>query len=97
MRTDIVKVDARLATEADADLPAFDNTKLTAINQCPTWGIVRYGLHKTMSGGGRAMALEAGSACHEVFAALRLWQLLYHDVNNEKSPIYTNITITTYK
>lgn len=93
MKVAIQKVDVRLATEADAHLPTFDNTKLTAINTCPTWGIVRYALHKTMAGDGRAMALEAGSACHEVFAALRLWQLRWHDQINPKSPIYMRLSV----
>lgn len=76
----IDKVHVRLATEQDQHLPAYDNTKLVAINTCPTWGILRYSMHKTMSvpasqGGARQMALECGSAAHEVFAAVRLWQL----------------------
>lgn len=57
----------------DVTLPAFDNTKLVAINTCPTWGIIRYTDHKTFAGHGRAMALEAGGAAHEVFAAHRLY------------------------
>ena len=56
-----------------AELPTFDNTKLVAINTCPLWGIVRYTHHKTFGGMGRAMALEAGAAAHEVFAAHRLY------------------------
>lgn len=59
----------------DLTLPAFDNTKLVALNTCPTWGVLRYVHHKTMSNGGRAMALEAGAAAHEVFAAHRLYSL----------------------
>ena len=55
------------------ELPTFDNTKLVAINTCPLWGLVRYTHHKTMNGTGRAMALEAGAAAHEVFAAHRLF------------------------
>jgi hypothetical protein len=79
----IQSVSVRLATEADNHLPAYDNTKLVAINTCPTWGILRYGMHKTMSlpasqGGARAMPLEMGSAAHEVFAAVRLWQLRHY-------------------
>lgn len=59
-----------------ATLPTFDNTKLVAINTCPLWGITRYTHHKIFSSGtGRAMALEAGSAAHEVFAAHRLYSL----------------------
>jgi hypothetical protein len=74
----IKKVSLRLATEADKHIPAYDNTKLQAINQCPTWGIIRYTHHKTMYSGGRNMALEMGSAAHEFFAAVRLWQLRYY-------------------
>lgn len=70
-----IRIDVRLTTDADKDLPTFDNTKLSAINQCPTWGLIRYEQHKTMPGAGRAMALEAGKAMHDVFAAVRLWQL----------------------
>lgn len=61
--------------EEHKHLPAFDNTKLVAINTCPTWGILRYEHHKTFGHGGRAMALEAGGACHEAFAALRFADL----------------------
>ncbi len=80
---DIKSVSVRLATEADKDIPAYDNTKLVAINTCPTWGILRYGMHKSMSppasaGGARQMPLEMGSAAHEVFAAVRLWQLRHY-------------------
>lgn len=58
-------------------LPTFDNTKLVAVNTCPTWGIVRYTHHKTFATGvGRAMALEAGGAAHEVFAAHRLYHFI---------------------
>lgn len=76
----IERVEVRIATPDDAHLPAYDNTKLVAINTCPTWGVLRYSMHKSMStpasqGGPRQMALECGSAAHEVFAAVRLWQL----------------------
>lgn len=70
----------RMATPDDAALPSFDFTKLSAVNSCPRYGIVRYTHHKVMpSGGGtyRNMALEAGSAMHECFSAIRLWQLGY--------------------
>ena len=74
---EIVSVDVRLATEEDKTLPAYDNTTLTAVNTCPTWGIVRHVYKKRMSSNSRAMALEAGSASHDVFAAVRLHQLIY--------------------
>lgn len=82
---------ARLTTEADMHLEAYDNTRLVAINTCPTWGILRYGMHKSMTGpGSRQMALEMGSAAHEVFAAVRLWQLrkyqCLHDLSDFHGP-----------
>lgn len=56
----------------------YDYTKLTAVNTCPTYGVLRYALHKTeipLNTHGRKMALECGHACHEYYAALRLWSL----------------------
>lgn len=56
----------------------YDYTALTAIDTCPTFGVLRYGLHKTdmpMATGGRSMAIEAGKACHDYYAALRMWTL----------------------
>lgn len=77
MQTNITKqINVRLATPEDAHLPAFDNTKLTAINTCPVWGLLRYHMHKKMPGESRALALEAGGAMHDVFAAIRLLELL---------------------
>jgi hypothetical protein len=83
MTDKIVSISTRMATEDDAHLPTYDNTKLQAGNTCPTWGIVRYQMHKTYQSTGRAMALEAGSACHEVFAAVRLYQLWKYDAPEE--------------
>lgn len=88
--TKIESVSVRLSTEEDQHLPAYDNTKLVAINTCPTWGILRYSMHKSMSvptsqGGPRQMALEMGSAAHDVFAAVRLWQLLTYQGMKELS------------
>jgi hypothetical protein len=55
----------------------YDNTKLVAVNTCPTWGILRYEKHKTEASiGGRNLALECGQACHDFFAAIRMWSLL---------------------
>lgn len=84
----IKSVSVRLATEADSHLDTYDNTKLTAANTCPTWGITTYQMHKAISEGGRAMALEAGSAMHEMFAAVRLWQLWKHDLKEHDLPFY---------
>lgn len=74
--TSDISINIRPATENDRELEWFDHTKLAAINTCPTWGIIRYGMGKTPSASSRAMALEAGSACHEVFAAVRLFDAL---------------------
>lgn len=65
----------RLATEADQHLPAYDFTGLSSINTCPTWGLVRYSMGKSMPGQGRPMALLMGAMLHEAFAAIRLAQL----------------------
>lgn len=72
----MVTTDIRVTTPEDQHLPTFDYTKLTAINACPTWGLVRYDQHKTTHSMGRAMALEAGDACHQAFAAIRYADLL---------------------
>lgn len=74
MRVSItIPTDEELAT-----LPHYDHTKLSAINTCPVWGIIRYEKHKTLMGAQRAMALEAGGASHDSFAAIRLFQLGFH-------------------
>ena len=72
-----MKFNLRMPNNKDdlENLHSFDFTKLSAINVCPSWGIIRYGYHKVFSTTSRAMALEAGSACHEVFAAARLFDL----------------------
>ena len=65
-----------IATEEQIrDLPHISFSKGDAINACPKWGIIRYVLGKKMASG-RAMALEAGTASHDVFAACRLIALL---------------------
>ena len=67
----------RPTTASEMHLPHYDNTKLQAVNTCPTWGILRYGMHLTMSSGDgkESPALATGRVCHDVFAAARLWQL----------------------
>lgn len=73
------RIEMSIATQAEIDtLEKMDYTKLSAINMCPTWGILRYGMHKAMPGGGRSMALEAGTALHDCFAVIRLMQLSMH-------------------
>ena len=72
-----VSLRAKLPNEKVDHLPAFDFTKLSAINTCPRWGLIRYDKGLTFNTVSRSMALEAGSACHEFFAAVRLYQLGY--------------------
>lgn len=75
--SDVARVHFRLIESGeDHPAPKFDYTTLNSISECPTWGIVRYVLHKTTSEPDRAMALEAGEALHDVFAAIRLTDLL---------------------
>lgn len=62
--------------EGKEDIPAFDYTKLTALNTCPRWGLIRYDQHKRMPGDARNTALEMGHAAHQCFAAVRLFELL---------------------
>lgn len=71
-----LKASFRLATEQDTELETYDHTKLSAINTCPTWGILRYSMHKRMESAGRALALEAGHAMHECFSFIRLVSLI---------------------
>lgn len=73
----VVPMDKALAMK-QAGQVFYDYTKLTAVNTCPTYGVLRYALHKTevpLNTHGRRMAIEAGSACHEYYAALRMWTL----------------------
>lgn len=68
----------RTATKEDMHLQAYDNTKLVAYNTCPVFGILRYQMHRVMNERSRAMALEAGTALHEVFAFVRLMNVWIH-------------------
>lgn len=72
---DSVKIALLDPHKVPAHLEQFDYSKLTAIATCPTWGIVRYGLNKVNAEAARSMALEAGTACHEFFAAHRIHML----------------------
>lgn len=61
--------------DEDSKLPYYSHSIMEAILVCPKWGLIRYRDRKYFKANYRALALEAGSAMHEVFAALRLWQL----------------------
>lgn len=67
----------RLTTPADLHLPYYSHSIVEAINTCPRWGIIRYIERRYFASQYRAMALEAGSAMHDVFAAFNLTQLAY--------------------
>lgn len=62
--------------EVHGSLPMYDHTTLNSVNTCPRYGVIRRVHHLTPSApGSRAMALEAGKAAHEAFAAVRMWQV----------------------
>jgi len=61
--------------DEDFRLPYYSFSIMEAILTCPKWGLIRYRDRKYFKSNYRALALEAGSAMHEVFGALRLWQL----------------------
>ncbi len=71
---ELISMNMRMATDEDMHLPAYDHTKLSSINTCPTLGVLRHSMHLRMPNTKRAMALEAGSTSHEGFAAVRLYQ-----------------------
>ena len=73
----------------------YDNTKLVAINTCPTFGVLRYALHRTESGSTRSMAIDAGKACHDYFAAQRIWSL--RDYYKEQPQYLTRIGLHATK
>lgn len=66
----------RLTTKEDLHLPYYSHSIVENIVTCPKFGIIRYKERKYFRTAFRQLALEAGSAMHDVFAALRLWQLL---------------------
>lgn len=64
-----------ISETTDDTLDWYSNSKLVAINTCPRWGSIRFGLGKHWGGEGRAMPLEAGRAAHDGYAAVRLFEL----------------------
>jgi hypothetical protein len=55
-----------------------DYSTLTALNTCPTWGLIHSIHGKRFTSSSRAMPLEAGRAMHDVFAAVRMFDLMTH-------------------
>lgn len=91
----VVPMEQALAMKAAGQV-FYDYTKLTAINTCPTYGLLRYAHHKTeipLNTHGRRMAIEAGSACHEFYAALRMWTLRERSMKGEFNTPYMNALI----
>lgn len=74
----------------EAGVVFYDNTKIVAIDTCPTFGTLRYAHHRTEASiGGRNLAIECGTACHDFFAAIRMWTLqqrLVTDLSNYEVP-----------
>ena len=68
-----VKTISPTLPEEAKTLRAFSNSRLEGISECPTFGIVH--MQRQYPQHGRAMALEAGEAMHQFFAAMRVWQL----------------------
>lgn len=62
----------------DFTLPAYDYSSLSAYDMCAKWGVLRYAVGKTFKTSNREMALDAGRAAHDGFAAVRLYQLGWH-------------------
>lgn len=77
----VKSVSVRLATPDDAHLFRYTNSNLVSMNTCPTLAIVKDQMQLGYAANARAMALEAGAAMHEMFAAVRLWQLWKHDLS----------------
>lgn len=73
-------------TKKHSHLTPYSHSRLTDMSQCPTFGVVHR--QRRYSGSFRAMALEAGHAMHEVFAAIRIWQLL----KVQKLPKHAQVT-----
>jgi hypothetical protein len=59
----------------DEGFPYLTSSMLEAINTCPRWGLINSLHRKSFSDTARSMALEAGSAMHEIFAMLNLFQI----------------------
>ena len=93
--SDVARVHFRLIEDGEEHpAPKFDYTTLNNISECPTWGIVRYVLGLAMEEPTRAMALEAGEALHDVFAAIRLADL--YDESNEDRELLTRHTLRLF-
>ena len=73
-----INLTTRVTSDVERSLDWYSNSKLVALDTCDRWGAVRYGANKAFPRTKRAMALEAGSAAHEAYAAIRLFILGYY-------------------
>ena len=75
----------------DPTLDWVDYSTLTAVNMCPRWGIIHAFHGKRFEHGTeRAMPLEAGRAMHDVFACVRLFDMLEHYFNGSDDSSWTS-------
>jgi hypothetical protein len=73
MRSKSTALVAVKPTPTKSKLHPYSNSRLNDSCECPTYGAVHS--QRTYATNARSMALDAGSAMHEVFAAVRIWQL----------------------
>lgn len=69
------EISIRWSTPDDAHMFQYSHSIVESILTCPVYGLIRYYKRKYYPTK-RQMPLEAGGAMHDVFAAVRLWQLL---------------------
>lgn len=62
------------------ETPILSYSSLTNYNRCPTLGVILKSIGKTLGSSHPDKALEAGSVCHEVYSAIRLYQLIQQDL-----------------
>lgn len=77
---EISEIAVSISTASEIEqIPGYDYTAINAIATCPRDGIIRYVKDKVMGIAGRSTPLEANRAMHDVYAAVRLIELLEED------------------
>lgn len=79
-----------ITKELHKNVMSIDFSIINEIHTCPTSGIIRYIHNKVMTQASRSLALEAGTLCHEVFAALRIKSIMnvYEPINKEVNRVF---------
>jgi hypothetical protein len=72
----MVDISVRIEPTTDPSLHPWSYSRLIDLNTCEMYGTVRSTMRKTFPSTGRALALEAGRAAHDAFAACRLYKVL---------------------